>query len=212
MRQAIRQAIDHDAIVEALGAGQTQYGPIPELDPGYEDLAELVPHDPDAARELLAEAGYDDDLELSLTLPSFYGTTVSQILVSNLHDVGITLQVNAVEFSSWLNDVYMNGDYELSFVLHTEARDFENWANPNYYFTYDNPEVQELFAQSLAATDEGEAAQLLADAARIVSEDAAADWLFNGSSVVAVGTNITGMPSINVNERLNLAELAKSNG
>jgi peptide/nickel transport system substrate-binding protein len=29
---------------------------------------------------------------------------------------------------------------------------------------------------------------------------------------VAVGTNITGMPSINVNERLNLAELAKSNG
>jgi peptide/nickel transport system substrate-binding protein len=29
---------------------------------------------------------------------------------------------------------------------------------------------------------------------------------------VAVGTNITGLPSINVNERLNLAELAKSNG
>ena len=212
VRQAIRQAIDHDAIVEALGAGQTQYGPIPELDPGYEDLAELVPHDPDAARELLAEAGYDDDLELSLTLPSFYGTTVSQILVSNLHDVGITLQVNAVEFSSWLNDVYMNGDYELSFVLHTEARDFENWANPDYYFGYDNAEVQELFAQSLAATDETEAADLLAEAARIVSEDHAADWLYNGASVVAVGANITGMPTVNVNERLNLVELTKSEG
>ena len=212
VRQAIRQAIDHDAIVEALGAGQTQYGPIPELDPGYEDLAELVPHDPDAARELLAEAGYDDDLELSLTLPSFYGTTVSQILVSNLHDVGITLQVNAVEFSSWLNDVYMNGDYELSFVLHTEARDFENWANPDYYFGYDNAEVQELFAQSLAATDEAEAADLLAEAARIVSEDHAADWLYNGASVVAVGANITGMPTVNVNERLNLVELTKSEG
>ena len=212
VRQAIRQAIDHDAIVEALGAGQTQYGPIPELDPGYEDLAELVPHDPDAARELLAEAGYDDDLELSLTLPSFYGTTVSQILVSNLHDVGITLQVNAVEFSSWLNDVYMNGDYELSFVLHTEARDFENWANPDYYFGYDDAEVQELFAQSLAATDEAEAADLLAEAARIVSEDHAADWLYNGASVVAVGANITGMPTVNVNERLNLVELTKSEG
>jgi peptide/nickel transport system substrate-binding protein len=45
-----------------------------------------------------------------------------------------------------------------------------------------------------------------------VAEDSAADWLYNGASVVAVGTNITGMPSINVNERLNLAELAKSNG
>ena len=73
-------------------------------------------------------------------------------------------------------------------MLHTEARDFENWANPDYYFTYDNPEVQDLYAQSLAATDEDEAADLLAQAARIVSEDAAADWLYNGASVVAVGT------------------------
>ena len=77
-------------------------------------------------------------------------------------------------------------------MLHTEARDFENWANPDYYFTYDNPEVQDLYAQSLAATDEAEAADLLAQAARIVSEDSAADWLYNGASVVAVGTNITG--------------------
>ncbi|MGN8552453.1 UNVERIFIED_CONTAM: ABC transporter substrate-binding protein [Microbacterium sp. SLM126] len=211
VRQAIRQAIDHDAFVEALGAGETQYGPIPSLDPGYEDLSDVAPYDPDAARALLEEAGAED-LELTLTIPNFYPTTIPQILVSNLNDVGITLEVESVDFSTWLNDVYINQDYDLSFVLHTEARDFENWANPDYYFTYDNPEVQDLYAQSLAATDEAEAAELLAEAARIVSEDAAADWLYNGASVVAVGTNITGMPSINVNERLNLAELAKSNG
>lgn len=211
VRQAIRQAIDHDAFVEALAAGETQYGPIPSLDPGYEDLADIAPYDPEAARALLAEAGAED-LTLELTIPSFYPTTIPQILVSNLNEVGITLTVNSVDFPTWLNDVYINKDYDLSFVLHTEARDFENWANPDYYFTYDNPEVQDLYAQSLAATDEAEAAELLAEAARIVSEDAAGDWLYNGASVVAVGTNITGMPSINVNERLNLAELAKSNG
>jgi len=209
VRQAIRQAIDKDAIVAALGAGQTQYGPIPELDPGYEDLSEVAPFDPDAARSLLAEAGAED-IDLTLTLYSGYGTTVSQILVSNLRDVGITLTVNPVEFSTWLNDVYINHDYELSFVLHTEARDFENWANPDYYFGYDNPEVQRLYAESVAATDADAAADLLAQAARIVSEDMAADWLYNGASVLAVGTNIAGVPSINVNERLNLAELAKS--
>ncbi|WP_169581597.1 MULTISPECIES: ABC transporter substrate-binding protein [Microbacterium] len=211
VRQAIRQAIDHDAFVEALGAGETQYGPIPSLDPGYEDLSDVAPYDPEAARALLDEAGVED-LELTLTIPNFYPTTIPQILVSNLNEVGITLEVDSVDFSTWLNDVYVNQDYDLSFVLHTEARDFENWANPDYYFTYDNAEVQDLYAQSLAATDEAEAAALLAEAARIVSEDAAADWLYNGASVVAVGTNITGMPSINVNERLNLAELAKSNG
>lgn len=211
VRQAIRQAIDHDAFVEALASGETQYGPIPSLDPGYEDLSDVAPYDPEAARALLEDAGVED-LELTLTIPNFYSTTIPQILVSNLNEVGITLEVDSVDFSTWLNDVYINQDYDLSFVLHTEARDFENWANPDYYFTYDNPEVQDLYAQSLAATDEDEVAELLAEAALIVSEDAAADWLYTGASVVAVGTNITGMPSINVNERLNLAELAKSNG
>lgn len=211
VRQAIRQAINHDAFVEALASGQTQFGPIPELDPGYEDLADVAPYDPEAARELLEEAG-EEDLELTLTIPNFYATTIPQILVSDLNEVGITLEVESVDFTTWLNDVYINRDYDLSFVLHTEARDFENWANPDYYFAYDNPEVQELYADSLAATDEAEAAELLAEAARIVSEDAAGDWLYNGASVVAVGANIAGMPSINVNERLNLAEIAKSNG
>ena len=211
VRQAIRQAIDHEAFVEALASGSTQYGPIPELDPGYEDLSDVAPYDPEAARALLAEAGAED-LELTLTIPNFYSTTIPQVLVSDLNEVGITLEVESVDFPTWLNDVYTNQDYDLSFVLHTESRDFENWANPEYYFTYDSPEVQDLYAQSLAATDEAEAADLLAQAARIVSEDAAADWLYNGASVVAVAANIAGMPSINVNERLNAAELAKSNG
>ncbi|SDH44177.1 ABC transporter substrate-binding protein [Microbacterium pygmaeum] len=211
VRQAIRQSIDHDAFVEALASGETLYGPIPSLDPGYEDLSDVAPYDPEAAQALLAQAGVED-LTLTLTIPSFYDTTIPQILVSDLNEVGITLQVNSVDFPTWLNDVYVNKDYDLSFVLHTEAHDFENWANPDYYFTYDNPEVQRLYAESLAATDEAEAADLLAQAARIVSEDAGGDWLYNGASVVAVGTNITGMPSINVNERLNLAELAKSDG
>ncbi len=209
VRQAIRQAIDKESIVEALGAGQTMYGPIPELDPGYEDLSAVAPYDPEAARALLKEAGAEN-LSLTLTLYNGYGTTVSQILVSNLNDVGITLKVDAVEFPAWLNDVYINQDYDLSFVLHTEARDFENWANPAYYFTYDNPEVQRLYAESVAATDEETAADLLRQAARIVSEDHAADWLYNGASVVAVGTNVAGVPTINVNERFNVAEVVKS--
>ncbi|ODT25233.1 MAG: peptide ABC transporter substrate-binding protein [Microbacterium sp. 69-7] len=211
VRQAIRQAIDHNAIVKALGAGQTLYGPIPELDPGYADLSSTAPFDPAAAKKLLADAGVSD-LTLTLTIPSFYGTTVSQILVSNLNDVGITLKVKAVEFPTWLNDVYINKNYDLSFVLHTEARDFENWANPNYYFTYNNPEVQKLYQQSLSATDEQTSADLLKQAAKIVADDQAADWLYNGASIVAVGTNVSGFPSVNVNERINLAELAKSKG
>lgn len=211
VRQAIRQAIDHNAIVQAIGAGQALYGPIPSLDPGYEDLSSVAPYDPDAAKALLKEAGAEN-LTLTLTIPSFYTTTIPTLLVSELDAVGITLKVESVDFATWLKNVYTNKDYQLSFVLHTEARDFENWANPAYYFTYNNPQVQALYQKSLTATSDDDAADALRQAARIVSVDAAADWIYQGATVLAVATNVSGMPSTNVNERLDVTKLGKSDG
>lgn len=207
VREALRLAIDHEALVEAVGSGQTQFGPIPELDPGYEDLSELAPYDPDRAQELLAEAG-QEDLELTLTIPSFYGTTVPQVLVSDFAKVGVTLDVESVEFAAWLDDVYTNKDYDLSFVLHVEPRDFGNFADPEYYFGYDNAEVQRLYAEALVEIDEEASAGLLAEAARIVSEDHAVDWLYNGATITAVSPLVTGFPQDSINSRINLAGVA----
>ncbi|MFG6502720.1 ABC transporter substrate-binding protein [Microbacterium sp. P05] len=205
VREALRLAIDHDGLITAIGGvGRTLYGPIPELDPGYEDLSDVVDYDPERARELLAEAG-QENLALTLTIPSVYSTTIPTYLVSAFNDIGVTLSVESVEFPTWLTDVYQNKDYDLSFVRHVEARDFGNWANPDYYFGYDNPEVQSLYAEALASTDEAEADQLLAQAARIVSEDDAADWLFVAAPLAAVGTNVVDFPANSLNVRLPLA-------
>jgi len=204
VREALRLAIDHEALVETIGAGTTQYGPIPELDPGYEDLSDVAPYDPERARQLLAEAG-QENLSLELTVASFYGTTVSTFLVSAFNDIGVDLEVNPVEFSTWLNDVYTNGDYELSMVNHVEPRDFGSWANPQYYFHYDSPEVQDLYAQAMATVDAEESADLLADAARIVSEDHAADWLYTAEQITAVGPGVEGFPTDSLNSRLDVS-------
>jgi len=204
VREALRLAIDHEALVEAVGAATTQYGPIPALDPGYEDLSDVAPFDPERAKELLAEAG-QEDLELELTIPSFYGTTVSTFLVSAFNDIGVELKVDPVEFPTWLQDVYTNKDYQLSFVLHVEPRDFGNFANPDYYFGYDNAEVQELYAEATSTVDPDESAELLAQAARIVSEDHAADWLYTGETITAVGPGVAGFPVHSINSRIDLA-------
>lgn len=204
VREALRLAIDHDALVEATGSGETLYGPIPELDPGYEDLSDVAPYDPKRAKELLAEAG-QTDLELTLTIPSFYGTTIPQVLISDFAAVGVTLDVDPVEFPTWLEDVYTNKDYELSYVLHVEPRDFGNFANPDYYFNYDNPEVQQLYAEALTEIDKDASAKLLAKAARIVSEDHVADWLYIGTTITAVRPIVSGFPEDSLNSRINLA-------
>ncbi|WP_312168874.1 ABC transporter substrate-binding protein [Microbacterium sp.] len=204
VREALRLAIDHEALVEAVGSGTTLYGPIPELDPGYEDLSDVISYDPEKAKELLAEAG-QEDLELTLTIPTFYGTTVPKVLISDFQKVGVTLKVDSVEFPAWLEDVYTNHDYDLSFVLHVEPRDFGNFADPEYYFGYDNADVQALYAEALAEVDPDASADLLAEAARIVSEDHAADWLYNGATITAVSPLVSGFPEDSINSRIDLA-------
>lgn len=203
VREALRRAIDHDAVVEAIGAGDTLFGPIPELDPGFEDLSDVAAYDPARATALLSEAG-QEDLELTLTIPNHYPTTIARVLVSDLAKVGVTLEVDVVEFAAWLEDVYTNKDYDLSFVIHVEPRDFGNYANPNYYFQYDNPEVQALYAEALASSDQDGAAELLAKAARIVSEDHAADWLYNGATITALLPGVDGFPEDLISSRLDL--------
>src|SRR5690606_15696549 len=92
VRQALRMAIDHDAILTTVGAGEKLNGPIPKLDPGYEDLSDVVSFDPDGARALLAEAGADG-LTLTLTMPNVYPTYFATLLTSMFKDVGVTLKV-----------------------------------------------------------------------------------------------------------------------
>lgn len=202
IRQAIRHAIDHDEIITSRGGTDAALGgPIPSLDPGYEDLTDLYPYDLDKARELMAEAGYSQDNPLTLRLEysNTYGSELGDQLRSQLREIGIDLDVEVVEFSTWLQDVYTNKDYDLSLVDHNESHDFYQWADPDYYYNYDNPEVRDLYAQALAATSDEEHDRLLAEAARIVSQDAPADWLFNYRVTSAWANGVEGFP-VNLNQ------------
>ena len=208
VRQALRMAIDHDAILKTVGAGEQQFGPIPKLDPGYEDLSDTTGYDPEGARELLAEAGVSD-LTLTLTFPNVYDQKVATLLVSMMKDIGVTLEVDTVEFSAWLNDVYGNRDYELSFVNHVEPRDFDSWSNPDYYYSLTDAdalaEVQDLYADAMRQTDEAASAELLAQAARVVAEQAPADWLYTRADIIATAPNVDGFPTASTSNRLNLS-------
>lgn len=204
VRQAIRYAIDHDELIASRGGADAALGgPIPSLDPGYEDLTDLYPHDVDRARELMAEAGYSTEhpLDLRLTYANTYGTEIGDQLRSQLKEIGIDLTVEVVEFSTWLQDVYTNKDYDLSLVDHNESHDFAQWANPDYYYNYDNADVQDLYRQAVAATSDDERDDLLARAARLVSEDAPADWLFNYRVTSAWVDGVDGFP-VNLNQTL----------
>jgi peptide/nickel transport system substrate-binding protein len=208
VRKAIRQAIDSKAIIKAIGgAGVEQGGPIPALDPGYQDLSSIDAYDPANAKKLLQQAG-QKNLHLTLTYANIYPTTYGDVLTTELAKVGITLTVKRVDFATWLSQVFENHDFQLSLVDHNEARDFGNWANPKYYFGYDNKRVQSLYADSLTATTNAQKVSDLQQAAKIVSDDAAGEWLFTATNITAIRSGVTGFPTNSTSARLDLSNLA----
>lgn len=213
VREAIREAIDPKAILAAVGGvGSELGGPIANGDPGYEDLTSIDAYDPDDAKAKFAAAGVTS---LTLTIPSPYGTVISDVLTSELKDVGVTLTVDQVDFNTWLANVYSKTgpqDYQLTIIDHVESHDFgTQWVDAaTNYKHYTNPQVDALYAQALQATSADDEAKLLAQAARLVSEDAASEWLYQGAVSKAVAKGVSGVPANNTNSRLNLGSVTVS--
>jgi peptide/nickel transport system substrate-binding protein len=202
VRKAIRQAIDKEAYRELNnGFGTIIGGPVPPTDPWYEDLTDVAPYDPDAARAALEEAGYGDGLDLTLTWPNLYPISNAEFVASQLSDVGISLEIVPVEFSVWLEQVYTNHDYDMTAVLHVEPRDIANYANPDYYWQYDSAEVQELIRSSKVNPDPDEAVEQLRQAARLISEDSPVDWLILAADLTVSTTDVTGYPTNDTGSR-----------
>jgi peptide/nickel transport system substrate-binding protein len=92
VRQAMNMAFDRASILENLEQGfarastQIWGSGWPEFDP---DLDERYPYDPEAARELLAEAGYPDGFDLVIPSGDPYFARYEPIVQQSLTDIGI---------------------------------------------------------------------------------------------------------------------------
>ncbi len=197
VRQALTMAIDKRALVATTWAGKgVVLGSMSvPTDPYYEDLTGLFPYDPERAKQLLAEAG-QTNLTLRLkpaALP--YATRAAQFVASQLAAVGVTAQIEELQFPNrWSEVVYTNADYDMTIVAHVEARDLVTFTNPNYYWRYDNPALDTLVEQADAGTMEEFVAGMKA-AAKLLAEDAAAIWLYCLPNLVVTRAGITGIPT-----------------
>ena len=98
IRRAISQAIDRDAINDAVFAGTTEPATQlwPEGDRFYNpEIGDVLGYDPESARQILADAGqpnpeFDIYLLNALSVPE-----VGQVVQAQLKEVGITAQPHA---------------------------------------------------------------------------------------------------------------------
>ncbi|MEO7059225.1 MAG: ABC transporter substrate-binding protein [Lapillicoccus sp.] len=213
VRQAIRYAIDHKALMDTCWAGKgTLIGSmVPPTDPWYEDRTGDFPFDQAKAKQLLAESGTATP-SLRLRVPNLpYAVSCGQVVKSQLAQVGITVALDQLEFpAAWLQTVFTDHDYDMSIVAHVEPRDLGAvFGNPKYYTQYDNAQLQ----TDLAAADAGTVDEQVTDmkkAAAELSQDAAADFLFLLPNLVVADKGITGLPQNAITESFDLAALSRS--
>ncbi len=102
VRQAMNLAIDRELLVKALWAGKSvvplshQY---PEYGALFDPTREGLVYDPERARELLAEAGYNGETIYYSTKPNYYINSVpaAQAIIEMWKAVGINAKLNLVE-------------------------------------------------------------------------------------------------------------------
>ncbi|RGE20325.1 ABC transporter substrate-binding protein [Leucobacter sp. wl10] len=211
VRQAVLYALDKQAILDTAWNG---YGSLvatyaTPTDPYYEDLGDRYPYDPQKARDLLKEAG-KENLDITFTVPTRpYAQAVSEIVVSQLKDVGINATIESAEFPAvWLDQVFTKHDYQMTTVLAVEARDILTVFNdPNYYIGYDNSKIAPIAAKADAADEAGYVDGMKQVAKQIV-DDAASGVLFLFPNITVAKANLQGMPENAIVEALDLTNLS----
>ena len=100
VRQALNYAVNRQGIVDSIYQGYAEPATTPVASSLWEDQPSMGEYDPDRAKELLAEAGYADGFDMTLTYnaerPGPFAENLARLIQSDLEAVGITVETQAV--------------------------------------------------------------------------------------------------------------------
>src|SRR5699024_5700384 len=115
VRQAISMAIDKEQIIEGIynNIGVIANGPLAPTVPGYDESISGLQDDVDKARELLAEAGYEDGFSTTIwTNDSRERIDVATNVQAQLEEIGVEVDVEVLEWGAYL-DLVDNGEQDM---------------------------------------------------------------------------------------------------
>lgn len=205
VRKALCHALDREQIFAVVADGHgTAVGS--SMYPNFRkyflsELAALYPHDTEKAKALLAEAGYPEGFDLTITVPSNYQPHMdtAQVVAEQLRAVGVNVTIEPVEWTTWLNDAYLGRSYQATVVgvdastLSARAM-LERFCSTagNNFTNYSNAEYDAALAAALGAAMDEEATEQYLRCETILAETAANVYIQDLADLVAVRKGITG--------------------
>src|SRR5690606_9148753 len=179
VRQAVGYAIDKERLIENFYPAGSQAADqfLPPGIPSYEEGADGYTYDPDKARQLLADAGHPDGIDLGALSyraePRPYLPQPPQVasdIRDQLAQVGITVSLDEQESGAFIDNansgnlgLHMLG-WGADFPDATNFRDFHFGVGATPQFGTGFPDLHEVLADAGSTTDEQARADLYAQA------------------------------------------------
>ena len=205
VRQALCYAVDKDEIIDTVNYGYgvpLGSGMIPGLAAYYDDtLAGVYTTDTGKAKELLAEAGYPDGFTFTVKVPSVYQVHVdtAQVIVNELEKIGVTMNIEQVDWATWLENVYTNRDFEATIISLDGS-----YASPTAFLAryvtdahrnfinFSSEEYDSVYAKALSSVDEEERETLFKQCQQILNAEAASVYIQDISNILVYNSSFDG--------------------
>ncbi len=189
VRQAFYQAIDIEGIKRTVMRGASNPTALmvgPGINGFAQDLNTRLPYNVDAAKKLLADAGYPNGFEVSLNCPNDRYVNDGQIceaVAANLARVGVKINLVAETKGTYFPKVlrrdtsfYMlgwtPGTYDAHNALNALMRCVDDKGTGQFNLgSYCNPKVDELTQKIQSETDKAKRDAMIKEAFKLHSED-----------------------------------------
>lgn len=209
VRQAINHAVDIDVIIENILSGHAT--PITSVvlpgALGYNPDVKRYAYDPERARELLAEAGYENgvtiEFDFSPAVGELYNTEVIQAIARQLQEVGIKLNLNSLEYGIMVDRVYggktVNPAFRWQWKLWYDDPDsilhgfFSIGGSAAFV---DDEEIDDMLYRARYNMDNEERAQIYSDLQVMIHEQALQLPLYNLSYIYGVSDRLDWAPRV----------------
>lgn len=207
VRRAVSLAIPREAlcarVLDGLAVPASQI--IPPGQSGHDPSLRVEAADPEAARRLLAEAGWGNGFEVRLSTPSdrnLNGRRVAEAIAAALNRIGIRVNVNAVPLSVWVAE-WRRGLY--SMVMHgagpvpvtwtlvpqmVGTKDMAGGFGPSNESFYSNAALDRTMRVAVGEIDTARREALLHEAAKVVRAETAVVPLYHEAALWASRANL----------------------
>lgn len=191
-RQAVMYAMDREFAKDVVwnGFGKVATGPVSSRTNFYSDDVTQYSYDPEKAKALLAEMGYDGEPVRLLPLP--YGETWqrwAEAIRQNLGEVGINVDIEATDVAGW-NEKTAQWDYDMAFTYLYQYGDPALGVSRSYVASniakgspwnnvegYENLELDAKWAAAAVMPDPADREAAYAEIQKEIVDDVPVAWL-----------------------------------